>query len=127
MDHVHRQGTGGGQIVATITKIGCKQQFQAGYGVADLLIIGLQGGAQFRLQVEAENGFVELHPLRTLGVQATQDFDVNGDQLLPQRKAVKPTRVPRLAELEKRQRSDQHRHGADSQRQRFGEFVEGLR
>jgi hypothetical protein len=105
MQASHRQLAGQAQVLGQRREVRGQQQLG---GAAGKLPVGALEGIAPRLgQVEAEDGFVDLHPFHALLLQPREHLLVNGQQRIEQREAVE-ARLLFLAQVQEAQRPEQH-------------------
>lgn len=117
----HGQLAGESQVLGQRRKIGREQQLRC--AARQLPIAALESLAPGFGQVEAEDGFVDLHPFHALLLEPREHLFIDRQQLLEQREAVEPGFLF-LAKPQKAQRPQQHGLDGVTRFLRLRHFVE---
>lgn len=113
------------EVVDDITEVGCEQELgQAGSG--KLLICRLESTLDLLLQVEDEDGLVNLNSLGTRLLELLEQLDVDGDELVEEGDGVDGLAAVGLAKGEERDGADEHGAGGDASLLGLEELGDGL-
>ncbi|MCY1339909.1 hypothetical protein D9M69_258100 [compost metagenome] len=121
MEAVDRQRGSARGVVGGGVEVRRQQQLRA--RVAQAVVGAVEGVEPCRFQVQAQRGFVDLHPFDAARLELAEDAAVGLHQLRQQREAVEAGHVA-LGQPQVGDRANQHRARAQALRQRFVGFLE---
>ncbi|MCY1208949.1 hypothetical protein D9M72_205850 [compost metagenome] len=121
MEAVDRQRGSARGVVGGGVEVRRQQQLRA--RVAQAVVGAVEGVEPCRFQVQAQRGFVDLHPFDAARLQLAEDAAIALQQLRQQRQAVKACHMA-LGQPQVGDRPDQHRARAQAKRQRLIGFLE---